>query len=82
MKIVALFSGFTSKIAAGLKRLAQVVGLAETADIAHTVSASLMPAPVFHVPPVRNRKAGPVRPAGSKLARKAAEGTVGKAVLR
>lgn len=82
MSIASFFTGISSKIKAGLARVAQMVGISEALQVADQVTASMAPPPQVYIPSTRRRKAGPVRPAGSKLARKAAKGTVGKATLR
>jgi len=62
----------------GLGRAAQ--GLADAFDSA-AIGLQSAKATLRHVKS-RPRTPGPARPAGSKLARRAGEGTVGKAVLR
>lgn len=82
MSIMSLFSSISAKAKAAISRIAALVGIGEAAEVAHMVTAANAPAIQFVPQPRRRRSPGPVRPAGSKLARKAAEGTVGKAVIR
>lgn len=82
MSIASVFSTFTAKIKSGLARLAQVAGIAVASQVADAFTAAHVEPLRFAPPSPRRRAAGPARPAGSKLARKAAEGTVGKATLR
>lgn len=82
MSFASFFSSISAKAKAAIARIAAVVGIADAARVTHLVTAANAPAIQFVPQPRRSRQPGPVRPAGSKLARKAAEGTVGKAALR